>query len=311
MFHKFSSILNMGKLRNVMCTALLATTAAYAQVGVGTTTPDASAALEVYSTDKVFLPPRLTEAQMDAIANPPEGGIVYCTDCSPKGIYYHDGGGFVSPTTLRPSDFDANTEVYSSTGKVWMDKNLGASQVATSLSDHLAYGSLFQWGRAADGHEVINWTSSTTTDGAEQSRETAITSVSDIPGHDDFITRPTTAGDWRAAANNNLWKGVAGTNNPCPSGFRVPTIAEWTAERDTWSSSDGAGAFASVLKLTFAGVRVNSNGAVIQSGATSGNYWSSTIAAPVSEYFAITNTFALPFTGLGRSYGLSVRCIKD
>ncbi|MEA3448519.1 MAG: hypothetical protein U9Q98_08760, partial [Bacteroidota bacterium] len=39
------------------------------------------------------------------------------------------------------------------TGKVWMDKNLGASQVADSSNDYNAYGALFQWGRLSDGHE--------------------------------------------------------------------------------------------------------------------------------------------------------------
>jgi hypothetical protein len=42
---------------------------------------------------------------------------------------------------------------------VWLDRNLGATQVATSLNDSDAYGDLYQWGRAKDGHEK----SSTTT----------------------------------------------------------------------------------------------------------------------------------------------------
>src|SRR6056297_394486 len=45
-------------------------------------------------------------------------------------------------------------DVYNpTTGKIWMDKNLGASQVATASDDEDAYGDLYQWGRAADGHE--------------------------------------------------------------------------------------------------------------------------------------------------------------
>lgn len=54
--------------------------AAYAQVGIGTTTPDASAALEVSSADKGFLMPRMTTAQREAIANPAEALKVYDTD---------------------------------------------------------------------------------------------------------------------------------------------------------------------------------------------------------------------------------------
>ncbi len=49
-------------------------------VGVGTATPDASAKLEVSSTSQGFLPPRLTTAQMLAIASPATGLIVFNTD---------------------------------------------------------------------------------------------------------------------------------------------------------------------------------------------------------------------------------------
>jgi hypothetical protein len=38
------------------------------------------------------------------------------------------------------------------TGKIWMDRNLGASQVATSSTHANSYGDLYQWGRRADGH---------------------------------------------------------------------------------------------------------------------------------------------------------------
>ena len=48
------------------------------------------------------------------------------------------------------------------TGKTWMDRNLGASQVATSSSDAAAYGDLYQWGRRADGHQCRNSPTTTT-----------------------------------------------------------------------------------------------------------------------------------------------------
>jgi len=49
-------------------------------VGIGTTTLNASAKLEVNSTTKGFLPPRMTSAQMIAIASPAEGLMIYNTD---------------------------------------------------------------------------------------------------------------------------------------------------------------------------------------------------------------------------------------
>jgi predicted secreted hydrolase len=39
------------------------------------------------------------------------------------------------------------------TGRVWLDRNLGAKQVATSGHDTDSYGSLYQWGRGKDDHE--------------------------------------------------------------------------------------------------------------------------------------------------------------
>jgi hypothetical protein len=50
-----------------------------------------------------------------------------------------------------------NNLVYSTvtspdTGKVWLDRNLGATQVATSKTDSAAYGHYYQWGRNDDGH---------------------------------------------------------------------------------------------------------------------------------------------------------------
>ena len=73
--------------------ALLISAFSFSQVGVGTTTPDASAQLDVSSTSKGFLPPRMTMVQMNNIATPANGLIVYCSDCSPIGIHT-----YVSPS---------------------------------------------------------------------------------------------------------------------------------------------------------------------------------------------------------------------
>jgi hypothetical protein len=51
----------------------------YAQTGIGTTAPHASAQLEVSSTSKGFLPPRMTTEQRDNISNPATGLIIYNT----------------------------------------------------------------------------------------------------------------------------------------------------------------------------------------------------------------------------------------
>jgi uncharacterized protein (TIGR02145 family) len=66
---------------------------AFAQnVGIGTSTPDSSALLELKSTNSGFLPPRMSFAQRNAIANPAAGLIIYCTDCGLRGeMQFFDG----------------------------------------------------------------------------------------------------------------------------------------------------------------------------------------------------------------------------
>lgn len=59
--------------------------------GIGTTAPATSAILEVKSTTKGVLLPRMTAAQKNAIASPASGLLIYLTD-SIKGFYYYDAG---------------------------------------------------------------------------------------------------------------------------------------------------------------------------------------------------------------------------
>jgi len=61
-----------------------------AQVGIGTSTPDASSQLEITSTGKGLLIPRMTATQRMGITNPATGLLVYQTDGS-AGFYYNGG----------------------------------------------------------------------------------------------------------------------------------------------------------------------------------------------------------------------------
>ncbi|MCC3160834.1 hypothetical protein LJ737_26590 [Hymenobacter sp. 15J16-1T3B] len=79
----------------LLATALLAATTALAQtsgsVGIGTTAPNAKAALEVSSTTQGVLVPRLTESQRTGIAAPvPVGLLVYQTDGTRPGFWYYE-----------------------------------------------------------------------------------------------------------------------------------------------------------------------------------------------------------------------------
>lgn len=181
------------------------------------------------------------------------------------------------------------------TGRVWMDRNLGAGRAATSSADTLAYGDLYQWGRAADGHQLRN------------SSVTSTRSNFNQPGHDSFIIDTQ---DWRIPQNDNLWQGIDGVNNPCPTGYRLPAIAEWAAEFESWSQFNAAGAFASPLKLTLTGWRSLYGGSLVEAGNI-GRYWSSDVSFTEANFLDIGIFSATYFPRFMRAMGHSVRCIKD
>jgi hypothetical protein len=183
------------------------------------------------------------------------------------------------------------------TGKTWMDRNLGATQVATSSTDAAAYGDLYQWGRGSDGHQCR--TSATTT----------ALSATDQPVHGNFITVTSGLMDWRSPQNPNLWQGVNGVNNPCPNGYRIPTDLELEAERLSWSSNNSLGAFASALKLPLAGGRNFSPGSVVDVAA-GGYCWSSAVNGTNSLRLYFNSSIANVFTN-SRANGYSIRCIKN
>jgi len=66
-----------------------ATTIAQDNMGIGTLSPDPSAILEVRSTDKGVLLPRLTSAQKNGVASPAQGLFVFDTDT--ESFWYYDG----------------------------------------------------------------------------------------------------------------------------------------------------------------------------------------------------------------------------
>jgi len=202
---------------------------------------------------------------------------------------------FIGGKPVWSGSLPANTVVNAATGKIWMDRNLGASQVATSSTDAASYGDLYQWGRGTDGHQLRN--SATTSD----------LSSTDQPGNGIWINSPS---DWLSSPNDNLWQGVSGVNNPCPSGYRIPTEAEWAAERSSWIGGDNAaGAIGSLLKLPMAGGR-DPNGGTINDAGTYAYYWSSTVSGADARSLRFGSGSA-DVGANGRAYGKSVRCLKD
>jgi uncharacterized protein (TIGR02145 family) len=221
------------------------------------------------------------------------------------------------------------------TGKKWLDRNLGAKQAATAFNDYLAYGDLFQWGRPADGHQLINWTSSNA-GSPVNSGTTTTKATSDNPGHSNFILVPDpydSTGDWRSENNNNRWNTIP--QGPCPEGWHVPTRLEWAAEISTISSNgyhSGGTATAggikdyttaySLLKLSCPGYHSGAGdgdgpGTMNHPGER-GMYWTSRTQKMIGgSYYGNMIGFDINAAGAGdvecaaMVTGLSIRCIKD
>lgn len=394
-------------MKKTLLVAILVTTlSSYAQIGIGTSTPAPSSILDLTSSTKGVLLPRMTNVQKNAILSPEVGLVVWCSDCGSTGLMQvyngtawtnmngvvtslpsSNGTAVISAITCNTASAGTMTEgiavsgvtqtitatvttvgtynfsttangvtfaasgtfagtgnqnivltasgtpitfgnfnyslnstpscsfikeaqiinITSTTGKIWMVKNLGATRVAQSKDDYLAYGHLYQWGRGNDGHADITWTSATA--GTPVNGTTTTLSTTDYPADNLFILQPASPYDWRATQNDNLWQGVAGINNPCPAGYRLPTITELTSEVTAYSITNSASAFASPLKFTVPGYRSGVNGTLNGVGSY-GYYWSSSVSGTSASYHYFIAGGS--YTGnRSRAGGLTVRCLKD
>jgi hypothetical protein len=102
-------------------------------VGIKTTAPSASAALEIKDTTRGILIPRMTMAQRNAIQNPAEGLMVYQTD-STKGYWYWDGSLWLSQTRDNSSIKEArNVKVFNSVGDYTWTVPDGVNKITVEL----------------------------------------------------------------------------------------------------------------------------------------------------------------------------------
>jgi hypothetical protein len=192
------------------------------------------------------------------------------------------------------------------TGRKWLDRNLGAAGLPVSRDDVANAGDLFQWGRQADGHQLIN-RSVYPSEGINESILGPYDT--DTPNTNLFVVVPSyDPGDWRVPQKNNLWKQPDLNNNPCPAGWHVPTQPEWEAERlDSLQEAWGR------LNLTRGGIR--SKGGFVGS-EQAGYYWSSTSNAKrgqtlLTSYMQLNESALSGSSSIERVHGLSVRCISN
>ena len=304
------------RIKTTMLLLSLISSCVYGQRGIGTNTPNEAAILELQSTTKGFLMPRMNETERDLIniTAVDVGLLVYCTDCDPVGVYVYtqpsyqwqvDEGELGSWTLLDGRETtivslpNVTVEVPSGSGGetlTFLRHNLGANYTLDPDNPVRAiHGNYYQWGRK----EVVADASTTSP---------AIT-------------------DWNTvnAVNGSWLDGIKTANDPCPSGFRVPTRANWAAviansptvsrTGGTWSDDGNFGRAlhfengTDKLTLPVAGNRMHSGGTLDNRGNT-GFYWSSSVttAQAHSLYFDLINESTADQT---RTHGFSVRCVKE
>ena len=264
-------------------------------VGIGTNTPAPSAQLDVSSTSKGFLTPRMTAAQRIAISSPTNGLLVYQTD-APIGFYFYKGGVWtsLSETTTYPNG--TATPVLTICCQSWMTKNLDTDSYR-------------------NGDPIPKVTDATAW--------AALTTGAYCYYNNDSTTYAATYGklyNWYAV---NDPRGLA------PEGWHVPTDFEWTTLENCFGSSAVAGG---PMKETgtihwttpntgatnssgFAGLP---GGLRLGYGAFQGiglnGYWWSSIEYPTT--FAWSRVLSSTNGNLNTGYfnkqnGYSVRCLRD
>jgi len=272
-------------------------------VGFGTNSADASAKVEINSTTKGFLPPRMTMAQRTAISSPATGLLVFQTDTLP-GYYYYTGASWIglvssespSLSTGQCIDYDGNAYRTVQIGtQVWMAENLRVA--------HYRNGD----------------------------------SISNIPGGESWSTLTSGA---ICYYNNDqstygkygaLYNGFAVTDNRglCPEGWKVPTNADFGTLITYLGGGAVAGGRMKSVSALWSAPNTNATDASgfsilpggildpIQPGFTFATYscwmWTSTSSGVDNLYTRIiyyNNSTANPYVS-NKLLGVSVRCIRE
>jgi len=140
--------------------AVLLTATTYAQVGLGTTTPHASSALDITSITKGLLIPRMTKTQRDAISSPATGLMIYQTDVT-VGFYYYNGSSWAEVAATTSKTYSVNT-FYAELGGYVIEVNSdGTHGLVVAMQDQ---GTSSSWYGAND---LLSYASNHDTNGAK------------------------------------------------------------------------------------------------------------------------------------------------
>ena len=126
----------MKKSTFLLCIFLLATTNfLFAQVGIGTITPNNSSMLDIESTDKGILIPRMTETQKMSVSSPVSGLLIYQID-KEAGFYFYDGSVWLRLVKNISPNFTGTitSESISSTGTISATSFVGDGSGLTGIN---------------------------------------------------------------------------------------------------------------------------------------------------------------------------------
>lgn len=225
--------------------------------------------------------------------------------------------------TLTNASCQTPCGAYNPLDDVWMPfacHNLGADTSLDPNTFELSFyngvnfvggtlGDLYQWGRGKDGHQFRNSLTQTTL------------ATTNTPGPN-FILAPTAPYDWRSPKNDALWGATKTATDPCPAGWKVPSVTQLhalaTASKSWATNGVKFSSGTSNLFLPYGGCRNPWSGAVENVGhptstantTGSGYYWSSTASG--TEAIALSIFWAGFAVGnIPRGYGSSVRCVPE
>ena len=274
---------------------LITTVSLQAQVGIGTATPAASAQLDVSSTNKGFLPPRMSAAQRIAISSPAEGLLVYQTN-APVGFYFYKAGVWtrLSETTSYPNG--SATPVLTICCQSWMTKNLDVDKYRNGDPIPLVTGNGAWFALTTGAYCYYNNDSAT-----------------------------------YAATYGKLynWYAVNDPRGLAPEGWHIPTDFEWTTLGNCLGGSLVAGGAMKVPGTThwttpntgatnisgFSGLPGGfrtTNGSFADVG-NNGHWWSSMELNATNAWFRYLLFSWGEFFSFNydKRYGYSVRCLRD
>lgn len=195
--------------------------------------------------------------------------------------------------------YEYKTVISPFTGKIWLDRNLGATEVCKNSNDKNCFGDYFQWGRYSDGHEKF------------QSGQISNTVINTLrANHTQPIINFNQSGNWTFADTTNAWKGMESINNPCPIGFRIPTKNEIISEKLN-------NPFLSFLKIPSSGSKlIDDRTNQVEFLSDVFNFWSSDICEK-DNYGTLLPCVYTPSKDLKVIHPayptdlIPVRCIKD